>query len=175
MRWSLCISGSPRRRKRIKKERLSSDIYYLRRMEEGDLFEVHAIERVSFPNPWHLSTFRGEIHNRPISTSYVIVHRLEKRIIGYIIYWHLQDEVQISNIAVHPDFRRMGIGESILKQVLAQLEEGGARLISLEVRPSNMAAIKLYNKLDFDILGIRKNYYHNPQEHAIVMGKFLSQ
>jgi len=144
-------------------------------MEERDLFDVHAIERASFPNPWHLSTFRGEIHNRSISSPYVIVHRLEKRIIGYIICWHLQDEVQISNIAVHPDFRRMGIGESVLKWVLAQLDEGGAKLISLEVRPSNMAAIKLYNKLGFDILGIRKNYYHNPHEHAIVMGKLLNQ
>lgn len=146
----------------------------MRRMEEDDLFEVHAIERASFPNPWHLSTFRGEIHNHPISSSYVIVHRREKKIIGYIIYWHIKDEVQISNIAVHPDFRRMGVGESIMRQVLFQLEKGGSKFISLEVRPSNMTAIKLYHKLGFDILGIRKNYYRNPPEHAVVMVKYLS-
>jgi ribosomal-protein-alanine N-acetyltransferase len=144
-------------------------------MEEDDLLEVHAIERVSFPNPWHLSTFRGEIHNRPISSPYVFVHRLEKRIIGYIIYWQIKDEIQISNLAVHPDFRRMGVGESALRQVLSRLEKGGAKFISLEVRPSNTAAIKLYHKLDFDILGFRKNYYHNPPEDAIVMAKYLNQ
>lgn len=146
----------------------------MRPMKEDDLFEVHAIERASFPNPWHLSTFRGEIHNRPISSPYVIVHRREKRIIGYIIYWHIKDEIQISNIAVHPDFRRMGVGESVLREVLSRLEKGGAKFVSLEVRPSNQAAIKLYHKLDFDILGLRRDYYHNPPEHAVVMAKYLN-
>lgn len=145
----------------------------MRRMKEDDIFEVHAIERASFPNPWHLTTFRGEIHNRPISSPYVIVHRLEKKIIGYVICWDIQDEIQISNIAVHPDFRRMGVGESVLRQVLSQLKKEGAKYVSLEVRPSNMAAIKLYNKLGFDILGIRKDYYRNPPEHAVVMAKYL--
>lgn len=145
----------------------------MRRMKEDDIFEVHAIERASFPNPWHLTTFRGEIYNRPISSPYVIVHRLEKKIIGYVICWHIQDEIQISNIAVHPDFRRMGVGESVLRQVLSQLKKEEAKYVSLEVRPSNMAAIKLYNKLGFDILGIRKDYYRNPPEHAVVMAKYL--
>lgn len=145
----------------------------MRRMKEDDIFEVHAIERASFPNPWHLTTFRGEIHNRPISSPSVIVHRLERKIIGYVIYWHIQDEIQVSNIAVHPDFRRMGVGESVLRQVLSQLKKEGAKYVSLEVRPSNMAAIKLYNKLGFDILGIRKDYYRNPPEHAVVMAKYL--
>jgi len=170
---SPCTSGSPRRRKRIKKEKLPADFYIIRRMKEDDLFEVQAIERVSFPNPWQINTFRGEIHNHPISSPYVIVHRLDKRVIGHIILWHIQDEIQISNIAIHPDFRRMGIGESVLRQLLSQLKKGGVKFVSLEVRPSNVAAIKLYTKLDFEILGIRKNYYHNPPEHAIVMAKYL--
>lgn len=145
----------------------------MRRMKEADIFEVHAIEKASFPNPWHLTTFMGEIHNRPISSPYVIVHKLDKKIIGYVICWHIQDEIQISNIAVHPDFRRMGIGESVLRQVLSRQKKEGAKFVSLEVRPSNMAAIRLYNKLGFDILGIRKNYYRNPPEHAVVMAKYL--
>lgn len=144
-------------------------------MEEKDIPYVLAIERVSYPNPWHEMTFIGEIHNKPISFPWVIVHKEEKKIIGYVILWHIKKEVQISNIAVHPDFRRKGIGEAVMRQVLAQVEREGAKFVSLEVRPSNFAAANLYQKLGFEILGIRKDYYHNPKEHALIMGKRLGQ
>lgn len=137
--------------------------------------EVWAIESASFSNPWRKTAFIGEIHNPPISHPYVIVHSSEKRVIGYIIYWLLQEEVQISNIAIHPDYRRMGIGETVLRQVMAKLKGEKVRFIFLEVRPSNTIAIDLYKKLGFDIVGIRKDYYRNPEEHAIVMGKTLIQ
>lgn len=142
-------------------------------MREEDVPEVWAIERASFSNPWHKTAFIGEIHNPPISHPYVIVHSSEQRVIGYIIYWHLQEEVQISNIAIHPDYRRMGIGETVLRQIMEKLKGEKVRFIFLEVRPSNTAAIDLYKKLAFDIVGIRKDYYRNPEEHAIIMGKTL--
>lgn len=144
-------------------------------MEERDIPYVCAIERASFPNPWHETTFLGEIHNSPISFPYVIVHKVEKKIIGYFIFWRVKEEIQISNIAIHPDFRRMGIGEAVLRQVITQMIKGGAKFVSLEVRPSNFAALNLYKKMGFDIFGIKKDYYHNPKEHALIMGKRLNQ
>ena len=142
---------------------------------DDDVPEVWVIEKVSFTNPWQKSAFLGEIHNYPISHPYVIVHSLEKRIIGYVICWILEKEVQIANIAIHPDYRRMGIGEAVLRQLLSQLRNKGTKFIFLEVRPSNAAALNLYRKLGFDIVGIRKDYYRNPEEHAIIMGRRLAQ
>lgn len=144
-------------------------------MDEEDLPYVLEIENGSFPNPWHESTFKGEIHNQPISSSFVIVHKLQDRVVGYIIFWCLGEEVQINNIAVHPDYRRMGIAEAVLEQVLSQVQREGAKYVTLEVRPSNFAARSLYSKLGFELLGLRRNYYHSPQEHALVLGKKLSQ
>lgn len=144
-------------------------------MAEKDLPYVCAIERASFPNPWHEMTFIGEIHNKSISFPYVVVHKMEERVIGYVIFWHVRDEIQISNIAIHPDFRRKGIGVAVMRQILEQVKRERAKFISLEVRPSNSAALNLYKKLGFEILGIRKDYYHNPKEHALVMGKRITQ
>ena len=139
-------------------------------MEEKDLACVLEIEHLSFPNPWHESTFRGEIQNRPISFPLVIVHETLGRVIGYIIFWAIGEDVQINNIAVHPDFRRLGIGERALRHAIAEVKFRGARLITLEVRPSNTAAMTLYKKLGFKLMGIRKGYYTLPPEDAIVLG-----
>ncbi len=139
-------------------------------MEEQDLPSVLAIESLSFPNPWHETTFRGEIQHRPVSFPLVIVHSTLNKVIGYIIYWLIGEEVQINNIAVHPDFRRLGIGEHVLRQVIEQVKWRGAKFITLEVRPSNIAALTLYKKIGFRMLGVRRNYYTNPSEDAIVLG-----
>ncbi|MFO7981514.1 MAG: GNAT family N-acetyltransferase, partial [Candidatus Aminicenantes bacterium] len=72
------------------------------------------IEKKSFSNPWHLSSFEGEIQNYDISFPYVVIHPETQRLIGYVIFWQIGGEVQISNFAVHPDFRRMSIGSSVL-------------------------------------------------------------
>jgi len=143
-------------------------------MEEKDLPSVLEIERLSFPNPWHESTFRGEVQHRPISFPTVIVHETLGRVIGYIIYWVIGEDVQVNNIAIHPEFRRMGIGERALKQVIEEVRFRGARLITLEVRPTNTAAMTLYRKLGFRMMGIRKGYYTMPPEDAVVLGLHLN-
>lgn len=143
-------------------------------MEEKDLASVLAIEHLSFPNPWHESTFRGEIQHRPISFPLVIVHETLGRVIGYIIFWAISEDVQINNIAIHPDFRKLGIGERVLRHVIEEVKSRGARLITLEVRPSNTAAMSLYKKLGFKTMGIRKGYYTFPPEDAIVLGLRLT-
>jgi len=144
-------------------------------MAEEDLPFVIEIENISYPNPWQLSSFKGEIENRPISNPYVIIYRPLEKIIGYVIYWHIRNEVQISNIAISPDYRQLGVGEGVLRKVLFEMRHKGAEFVFLEVRPSNLAARCLYEKLGFTILGLRKGYYRSPSEDAIIMGKSLSQ
>lgn len=146
----------------------------LRRMTAPDLPEVLAIERVSFPNPWPESTFRGEIQNTGISSPLVAVEEGTGRVVGYLIYWKIVDEVQVNNIAVRPDARRRGVAEAIFRDVIAKLRAEGARLISLEVRISNAAARRLYEKLGFEAWGIRKGYYSNPEEDGLVLGLNLA-
>jgi [ribosomal protein S18]-alanine N-acetyltransferase len=142
-------------------------------MEERDLAAVLEIEHLSFPNPWHESTFRGEMQHRPISFPLVVVHKTLGQVIGYVIFWIIGEDVQINNIAVHPDFRGMGIGGRVLRHVIGEVRLRGAQLITLEVRPSNTAALSLYKTLGFKTMGIRKGYYTMPPEDAIVLGLHL--
>jgi ribosomal-protein-alanine N-acetyltransferase len=142
-------------------------------MEEADILSILEIENVSFQNPWKASTFSGEIVNRGISYPYVIVHRIFERVIGYIIYWKIQEEVQISNFAIHPDFREKGIGETVMRSVIKAIQRDGGVYVFLEVRPSNLAARALYKKLGFKVLGSKKDYYQTPMEDALIMGRPL--
>ncbi|OGD21069.1 MAG: ribosomal-protein-alanine N-acetyltransferase [Candidatus Aminicenantes bacterium RBG_16_63_16] len=142
-------------------------------MEAADLPSVMEIEVVSFPNPWQESTFRGEIQHRPISFPLVVEHSAHNRVIGYIVFWVIGEEAQINNIAVHPDFRRLGVGERVLRQVIAQLRSSGVSMVTLEVRPSNTGAQTLYRKLGFRMIGLRKGYYTNPPEDAFVLALHL--
>lgn len=142
-------------------------------MEEDDIPSILKIEQVSFNNPWRASTFSGEIVNKGVSFPYVIVHRIFERIIGYIIYWKIQGEVQISNFAIHPDFRRKGIGEAVMRRIIEMIQKDGGEYVFLEVRPSNLAARLLYKKLGFKVLGVRKDYYQTPREDALIMGKSI--
>jgi ribosomal-protein-alanine N-acetyltransferase len=142
-------------------------------MKGRDIPYVLEIENVSFPNPWHEMTFRGEIFNQPISSAFVIVYKPQKKVIGYLVFWQIKEQMQINNIAIHPDFRRMGIAEAVMHKILSEIRTERTKFVTLEVRPSNIAARYLYNKLGFDVLGIKEDYYHNPPEHALVMGKKL--
>ena len=144
--------------------------FFIRRMKEDDLPAVRTIEALSFSNPWSDSTFLGEIQNTPVSFPLVVVRKPSDKVIGYIIYWHIREDVQVNNIAVHPDFRGKGIGEALMRHVIDRVRKNGATFMTLEVRLSNAAAVTLYKKLGFDILGTRKNYYTNPDEDAFLMG-----
>ncbi len=148
--------------------------FYLRRMQERDLPFILEIERLSFPNPWKESSFRGEIENLHISFPNVIVQRPHERIVGYIIFWYMADAAQISNFALHPDFRGLRVGESMLKETLGIIRTMGARHVVLEVRPSNTPAVILYQKFGFTLLGMRQGYYQDPPEDAMVMIRHFS-
>ncbi len=144
-------------------------------MKEDDLASVMEIEHLSFPHPWRLSTFIGELGNYPMTIPFVIIHSSNERLMGYVFLWFIQEEVQISNFALHPDFRRKGVGESVLRDILDKVTKEGAAVIFLEVRPSNRVARSLYEKLGFQILGKKINYYQSPVEDALIMGKNLKR
>jgi ribosomal-protein-alanine N-acetyltransferase len=143
-------------------------------MNRGDLRFVMEIEKESFSNPWHLSSFEGEIQNFDISFPYVVIHPETGKLIGYVIFWQIGKEVQISNFAVHPDFRKRGVGSSVLGRILGIIKKRGANIVILEVRESNNSARFLYKKFGFKEAGIRKDYYSLPDEDAVVMVKKMT-
>ena len=149
--------------------------YFIRRMQEGDLAAVLTIEAMSFSNPWSDNAFRGEIQNTSISFPFVVVRRPGEEVVAYIVFWQVRDDVQINNLAVHPDCRGLGIGEALMQFAVAKVRGGGAVFMTLEVRQSNTAALALYKKFGFEVLGMRKNYYTKPDEDAFVLGLVLDQ
>jgi [ribosomal protein S18]-alanine N-acetyltransferase len=155
--------------------------YFVRRMRENDLAAVRTIETLSFSNPWSDNTFRGEMQNTSVSFPMVVVRRpgnpvvADDEVVAYIIYWQIHDDVQVNNIAVHPDCRGLGLGEAMMRYAIARVREAGATFMTLEVRPSNAPALTLYKKLGFEIMGTRKNYYTRPDEDAFVMALVLDQ
>jgi ribosomal-protein-alanine N-acetyltransferase len=150
------------------------DRFFIRRMKEGDLTAVRTIEALSFSNPWSDDTFRGEIQNTPVSFPLVVVRRPGDEVVGYIVFWLIRDDVQVNNIAVHPACRGLGLGEAMMRFAIAKVRAAGAEFMTLEVRRSNTAAIALYKKLGFEILGTRPGYYTKPDEDAYMMGLALS-
>lgn len=149
--------------------------FFIRRMRESDLPAVRAIEARSFSNPWSDNTFRGEIQNTAVSFPMVVVRRPGDEVVGYIVYWQIRDDVQVNNIAVHPDCRGLGLGEALMRYAIDRTREAGAAFMTLEVRRSNEPALTLYKKLGFEIMGVRKNYYTKPDEDANVMALVLDQ
>ena len=142
----------------------------IRRMTLDDLAAVMHIDGLSLPTPWSERNFRFELIQNPASHLLVAESSREgAQILGFIGFWMLVDEAHISTIAVHPDHRRCGIGELLLSEAIQTAMPLGAALMTLEVRPSNVAAINLYTKHGFQIVGQRKQYYRDNQEDAILM------
>lgn len=141
-------------------------------MTQEDLNEVLAIEEVSFPNPWKRSMFTSELSN-PVSYSYTIKssYKGKKKVTAYIVFWVVHGEAHILDLAVHPDFRGIGLGEMLLRYALDKMCDSLVFEVFLEVRKSNRAAICLYKKLGFKEGFERKKYYGD--EDAIVMTKSI--
>ena len=136
----------------------------------GDLDEVLAIERASFANPWTWDMFRWEMENGPISRLYVLKD-VGGRIRAFCSIWIVASELHINNLAVAPAWRRQGLGRALLTRVLAAGVAEGVREATLEVRRSNLAARRLYEDLGFVVAGVRRDYYTNPLEDALILWK----
>jgi ribosomal-protein-alanine N-acetyltransferase len=148
-------------------EKLMEEIVRIRLMDESDLDDVTKLEKLSFKTPWSREAFFNEMTKNQFA--YYLVVELNKEIIGYCGLWVIIDESHITNIAIHPSYRRKGIGDYLFRGVMAMAKTLGARKMSLEVRVSNTTAQALYRKYGFQEGGIRKNYYTDNQEDALVM------
>jgi ribosomal-protein-alanine N-acetyltransferase len=135
-------------------------------MKAEDIPQIMEIERMCFVTPWHENSFYAELNHQP--ACYLVAH-IGERVVGYGGMWVIMDEAHITTLAVHPAYRRQHIGERLLLGLLEVAIARRARRATLEVRASNSAAQRLYAKYGFSAVAIRKGYYADTGEDALVM------
>ena len=140
----------------------------IRRLQLRDLAAVEEIERRSYPTPWSRSMFAGEI-GKPSSICLGAFDSESERLIGYLIVSRYVDAWHVMNVAVAPDYRRLGIASRLLNDLFELTVDDGQRGYTLEVRVSNEAAIRLYERMGFRGRGVRRGYYTDNREDALIM------
>ncbi len=138
----------------------------IRRMTMADVDGVAAVEAATFPTPWSRDAFASEMKN--VAARYLVAEK-DGVIIGYAGAWIIIDESHITNIAVLSDYRGKGIGRRLTEGLMQYLSNLGAAYATLEVRKSNEVAQNLYKSLGFIKLGVRKRYYEDNGEDALIM------
>ena len=140
----------------------------IRSMEPQDVSQIADLEKVCFNDPWSENSIASELDNR-LSLWLVAVEA--DRVIGYVGSQTVLGETDMMNIAIHPDFRKQGIAKQLIHRLVQALSEKGSHSLMLEVRASNEPAKSLYGNLGFETVGVRKNYYRNPREDALILRK----
>jgi [ribosomal protein S18]-alanine N-acetyltransferase len=140
--------------------------------EECDLAEIMEIEKQSFPTPWSQGLFRTEMAN---SLSRMLIGKKRAAVVGYVVSWQVADEIHLHSIAVRPELRRCGIASRLFSRLIGLGRPEGARLVTLEVRRSNLAAQKLYQRFGLTVRGVRRGYYTDTGEDALIMSADLEQ
>jgi len=138
----------------------------LRRMNEFDIDSVLTVEEQSFTLPWSRAGFVAEMKNE---LAHYLVMVDKGTIIGYAGMWIIVDEAHVTNVAILPAFRGQKLGEKLMGALIAHAKDRGALCMTLEVRASNTVALGLYAKFGFARRGIRRNYYSDTQEDALIM------
>ena len=161
----------------------------IRSMKNQDISQVLSIEKDAFPNLFPSTNFRTEIYRKisncfiaeipedfllntstfPYRNGYTGQEKGDSFIIGYSVTWEIADETHIISIGVRRRYLRRGIGEKIISKIISNSINKSSQSITLEVRPSNNAAIKLYEKFDFKVVGKRHRYYSDNLEDALIM------
>ena len=137
---------------------------------EADLPRIMEIERAGFRHPWSEKLLRNELANSwSVLLAAVEGEGSAERMLGYLIFWVVHDEIHVLNVATAPEDRRRGVGRALLEQAARHGLGKGCRLVTLEVRRSNDAALGLYRALGYRQVGIRPRYYAEENEDAIVM------
>jgi [ribosomal protein S18]-alanine N-acetyltransferase len=135
---------------------------------EEDLDGILAVEAASFTNPWTRAMYEWELQNR--SVCHILVVRLPGcRVAGFCSFWLVVDEIHINNVAILPEYRGRGLGTRLMRRVLTEGLRLGATRATLEVRASNAAARQFYEGLGFRAAAVRKHYYTNPVEDALIL------
>ncbi len=140
----------------------------IERMKAHHVPQIAAMERLCFSAPWSESSIASELKN---TLSLWLVALEGDTVAGYIGSQSVLGESDMMNVAVHPDYRRRGIAQRLVTDLIEELKQGGNSCLTLEVRASNEAAIALYEKLGFAEVGRRKNYYQKPKEDALILRK----
>jgi len=138
----------------------------IERMNASHVPQIAELEKICFHDPWSESSIAGELENR---LSLWLVALDGEKVTGYVGSQTVLGWTDMMNIAVHPDYRRQGIGEKLVQALEEKLREQGSECLTLEVRASNEVAKALYYKLGFTEVGRRKNYYRNPKEDALIL------
>ena len=138
------------------------------KMNKNHIAQIAELEKLCFNDPWSQNSIASELGNK---LSLWLVAEENGNVLGYVGSQTVLGETDMMNIATHPDYRKKGIGTSLINALIDVLAEQGSHSLMLEVRASNDPAISVYKKLGFDEIGRRKNYYRNPKEDALILRK----
>ena len=142
------------------------------KMSENDIQNVAELEKLCFSRPWSESAFKGALENE---NDYFICAKIGVQFAGYAGMYSAADEGYVYNIAVHENFRNMKVGGTLILELLNYCEKINLDFLSLEVRSSNIPAIRLYEKCGFIKKGVRKNFYDFPKEDAVIMTHYINE
>ena len=137
-------------------------------MNESHIQPIAELEKICFSDPWSDHSIRSELSN-PLSLW--VVAEEGGKIAGYVGSQSVMGWADMMNLAVAPAYRRCGVGEKLVTELIVRLKENDVTCLTLEVRVSNDPAIRLYQKLGFTEVGRRPGYYHNPREDALILRK----
>jgi ribosomal-protein-alanine N-acetyltransferase len=150
----------------LRPERAHSACVRVEKMKLWDVDEVLVIENQSFPTPWPGWAFVQDLDR---GRSVCLVARVAQALVGYAVAWLMRREMHIGNLAVAENSRRKGVASRLLRELLDIAKLRRLELVTLEVRASNMAAIRLYEKFGFVAIAVKPDYYHSEGEDALVM------
>lgn len=139
----------------------------IRAMDLADVDEVLKVEKVSFATPWSRAAFVAEIGDNDLAC--YLVAEADGQVVGYAGMWLILDEAHVTNVALLPAYRGHGLGSKLMEALCEMAKTVGARRMTLEVRPSNLAAQRMYGKLGFEVRGVRPGYYTDSKEDALIM------
>ena len=137
-------------------------------MDKSHILPIAELEKRCFSDPWSVNSITSELNN-PLSLWVVAVD--DEKLVGYVGSQTVLGWADMMNLAVAQEYRRKGIGEELVNQLIGRLQNNEVTCLTLEVRVSNEPAITLYEKLGFSEVGRRPNYYHNPKEDALILRK----
>lgn len=143
----------------------------VRKATQADSQGIYELEEMSFSKPWSKVSIDQEFEN-PVATYFVAEQ--DGQVIGYVGVWSVVGEGQITNVAVHKDYRGQGFGRQLIQALIAFAEEVKLEILLLEVRESNESAKKLYEGSGFEVIGKRKQYYTQPTEDALLMAYYVT-
>ena len=138
------------------------------KMTNVHVLQIAELEKLCFNDPWSEKSIASELNNR---LSCWLVALDGDSVVGYVGSQTVLGETDMMNIAVHPDYRKQGVATDLIQSLIDALSKQGSHSLMLEVRQTNEPAKRLYESLGFETVGIRKNYYRNPRENALILRK----